>query len=311
MKKLMYMGITAVMTLTIAGCSKSLKVEPVKQLTVEYGDKLDNAKLFDSKKSDEGIKVFKVDGFDSKKLGSEKVKVTFASKDDKTKVEKEIMIDVKDTKAPVITFDKTEVSVEQDKSIDLTKNVKSVKDPVDGDIKYNKNKVDKDGYYFDEGKLDTKKPGTYKVKVIAFDKNGNKAENTFEVTVNKKAEKETEKAPNKENSGNINKGTSSGTTHGGTKTPASQGQSNGGGNTPSKQPSQQNKPSKPAACVSNGQFSPIGNTGKVFYSFEEMRAWEQSVWFDENSPYYLKGFNEWTVRDNCGERNDVWTADAY
>lgn len=244
---------------------------------------MDNAKLFDAKKSDKDIKVSKISGFDDKKVGSPKVKVTFADKDSKTKVEKEITIEVNDTKAPVITLDKTAVSVEQDKSIDLTKNVKSVKDPVDGDIKYSKSKVDKDGYYFDEGKLDTKKPGTYKVKVTAIDKNGNKAENAFEVTVNKKAEnKETAKAPEKENTDNTNKGTSSGTTqnnnsnNGGTKAPASQGQSNNEGNTPSKQPTppqQQEKPSKPTACVSNGQFGRVGNSGKVFYSKAEMDAW--------------------------------------
>lgn len=319
MKKLMYMGITVAIILTIAGCSKSLKVEPVKQLTVEYGDKLDNAKLFDASKSDKDIKVSKVDGFDSKKLGSEKVKVTFTDKDDKTKVEKEITIEVIDTKAPVVEFNKDEVTVEQNKNVDLKKNIKSVKDPVDGDIKYSKSKVEKDGYYFDEGNLDTKKTGTHEVKVIAYDKNKNKAEKSFKVIV-KENEKEA-KASEKENTDNTNKGTSSGTTqnngaskNGGTKAPASQGQSNGGGNTPSKQPSQQQKPQKPSkpACDPNEiPAANMGNSGMIFNSIHEARIWGTSQMNDKKSPFYMMGFDTVTVFNACNENTNKVTVDFY
>ena len=54
MKKLL--GIAALATLVLTGCSKDLQVQPVDKLTVEYGDKLDNSKLFNAKESDENVK---------------------------------------------------------------------------------------------------------------------------------------------------------------------------------------------------------------------------------------------------------------
>lgn len=44
------------MILMIIGCGRKLKVESTKQITVEYGDKSDNNKLFDAAKSDKNIK---------------------------------------------------------------------------------------------------------------------------------------------------------------------------------------------------------------------------------------------------------------
>ena len=67
MKKLL--SIAAVSALVLTGCSKELKVKTVDKLTVEYGDTLDNNKLFDAKKSDKNIKVDKVQDFNAKKVG--------------------------------------------------------------------------------------------------------------------------------------------------------------------------------------------------------------------------------------------------
>jgi hypothetical protein len=61
MKKLL--SIAAVAALVLTGCNKDLKVTPAEKLTIEYGDKLDNNKLFDAKKSDKNIKVDKVQDF--------------------------------------------------------------------------------------------------------------------------------------------------------------------------------------------------------------------------------------------------------
>ena len=57
----------AVAALLMTGCAKELKVTPSENLKVEYGEKLDNTKLFNAKESDENVKVDKVEGFDAKK----------------------------------------------------------------------------------------------------------------------------------------------------------------------------------------------------------------------------------------------------
>ena len=67
MKKLLSM--IAVAALILTGCAKELQVKTTESLTVEYGDKLDNDKLYDAKESDENVKVDKVSGYDAKKVG--------------------------------------------------------------------------------------------------------------------------------------------------------------------------------------------------------------------------------------------------
>ena len=66
MKKLL--SIAAVASLVLKVCSKKLEVKITDKLTVEYGDKLDNNKLFDAKKSYKNIKVDKVQDFNAKKV---------------------------------------------------------------------------------------------------------------------------------------------------------------------------------------------------------------------------------------------------
>ena len=83
----------------------------------------------------------------------------------------------------MIELKKESVGITAGDKLELKDNIKSVKDPVDGDLKYSDKTVEKDGYYIDKGKLDTKKAGTYEVKLIAVDVNGNKTEKTFKVTV--------------------------------------------------------------------------------------------------------------------------------
>ncbi|MFR1144670.1 MAG: flagellar biosynthesis protein FlgM, partial [[Clostridium] innocuum] len=182
MKKLL--SIAAMAALVLTGCNKDLKVTPTDKLTVEYGDKLDNNKLFDAKKSDKNIKVDKVQDFNAKKVGDQTLKVTFTD-GDKT-IQKDVKITVKDTKKPEIVLKKDKVTITAGDKLDLKDNVKSVKDPVDGALKYSDKETKKSGYYIDKGKLNTKKAGTYEVIVKAFDVNGNKTEKKFKVIVKKK-----------------------------------------------------------------------------------------------------------------------------
>ena len=124
MKKLL--SIAAVAALVLTGCSKELKVKTVDKLTVEYGDTLDNNKLFDAKKSDKNIKVDKVQDFNAKKVGDQTLKVTFTD-GDKT-IQKDVKITVKDTKKPEIVLKKDKVTIAAGDKLDLKDNVKSVKD---------------------------------------------------------------------------------------------------------------------------------------------------------------------------------------
>ena len=195
MKKLL--GIAALATLVLTGCSKDLQVQPVDKLTVEYGDKLDNSKLFNAKESDENVKVDKVNGFEEKKLGEQTLKVMFTDGDKTT--EKEIKVIVKDTKKPEITLKKDKITITAGDKLTLKDNVKSVKDPVDGNLKYSDKELKKSGYYIDKGKMDTKKAGTYEVKVLAYDANGNAAEKSFKVIIKKKPVKKTTAAPSEHN----------------------------------------------------------------------------------------------------------------
>lgn len=300
MKKLLLSMIT-IAALLLTACSKSLKVESVKQLTVEYGDKLDNSKLYDASKSEKDIKVAEVKGFDSMKVGNEKVKITFTDKDGKSKTEKEIMIEIKDTKAPVIVLDKDEVSIEQGNNIDLTKNIKSIKDPVDGDIKYSKSKVDKDGYYIDKGKLDKGKPGTYEIKVIAIDKNGNKAEKSFKVKVTKKEEKkETAKQPaEQQTTGGQKPSATKPSGNSSTGQTPSRPQNNSGGN----QVTQPAKPQRPSCTIPSNQY---GNSGKMFKTQAEADAYGDLM--ESSHMDSINGYTVLEMADTC-DNSVGWTVD--
>ncbi len=302
----------------LTGCSKEIKVVPTEALTVEYGDELNQSKLFDAKASDQGVKVEKVTGFDSKKVGEQTLQVLFAVEG--TEVEKEVKVVIKDTKKPTIKLKKDKITMTLGDKINLRDNVKTVTDPVDGKLPYSKKEIKKSGFYIDQGKLDLKKAGTYEVKVNAFDANGNKSEKAFDVVVKEKPKKkasvsdqpvigETDVQEKQQSSQASNGETAPAT---GTGNQSTKPKDNAG--TSTKQPE---KPAEPAQCVSDGNFGRLGNSGMVFIGSDakdakmKADAWAESVIFDENSPYYMKGYHSWSVYDNCGERNDVWTVDFY
>ena len=220
MKKLISM--IAVAALLITGCAKALKVTPAENIKAEYGDKLDNTKLFNAKESDENVKVDKVEGFDAKKLGEQEITVTFT--DGKKDKEEKLKIIVEDSKKPVIELKNESITITAGDRLELQDNIKSVKDSVDGDLKYSDKTIEKDGYYIDKGKLDTKKAGTYEVKVIAVDVNGNKTEKSFKVNVKKK---ERAKKPSSNSSGNGNLSNNGGS-NGGTSNNSGNSGSNSG-----------------------------------------------------------------------------------
>ncbi|MCR0262508.1 bacterial Ig-like domain-containing protein [[Clostridium] innocuum] len=304
MKKISSM--IAVAALILTGCSKDLQVKTTEKLTVEYGDELDNDKLYDAKESDENVKVDKVSGYDAKKVGDQTLKVTFSDGDKST--EKEIKVTVKDTKKPEIKLKKEKLTITAGDKLTLKDNVKSVKDPVDGDLKYSDKEIKKSGYYIDKGKLNTKKAGTYEITVKAYDANRNTAEKTFKVTVKKKVEKKATTEQSSESTTTQNSSTGQQTQTASPSSPAqsnqssgSSGQSNstsGGSSSTSSNSSQSSKPAetqKPQSCtVPDGQ---IGNSGRLFSTNEEAYAYGHEMQINPDNK--IVSFTHGPAYDSC------------
>ena len=122
--------------------------------------------------------------FDTKKIGE--IDVVFTVCLDDTCKEFPQKLEIKDTKSPVIELKKEKVEITEGDKFDPVSNIASVKDVVDGDIKKSDDKkLTKNGYLIDSS-VDTKKAGSYKVKIIAYDVNGNKTEKEYAVTVKEK-----------------------------------------------------------------------------------------------------------------------------
>lgn len=314
MKKLL--SIAALAALVLTACSKDLQVQPVDKLTVEYGDKLDNSKLFNAKESDENVKVDKVNGFEEKKLGEQTLKVMFTDGDKTT--EKEIKVIVKDTKKPEITLKKDKITITAGDKLTLKDNVKSVKDPVDGNLKYSDKELKKSGYYIDKGKMDTKKAGTYEVKVLAYDANGNAAEKSFKVIIKKKPVKKTTAAPSEHNATEESQSTNS-VQQPQTTSPSGGSASNGSGasstgssssnnNSGSQGSTAPSKPTKPVACPTGDDPSlpcdsilpgqAVGSDGVYYTSHDE--AWDVGMALGEAGK--IPGFDCATVEVNDGSK---------
>ena len=289
MKKLLCIAALAALVLT--GCSKDLQVKTTDKLTVEYGEKLNNNKLFDAKESDENVKVDKVSGYDAKKVGGQTLKVTFSDGD--KSIEKEIKITVQDTKKPEIVLKKDKITITAGDKLNLKDNVKSVKDPVDGDLKYS----------IDKGKLDTKKAGTYEVVVKAFDANGNATEKSFKVTVKKKVEKKATTEQNSEATTSQNSSTGQQAQAASPSSPAqsssgSSGQSgtaSGGsssGNSGTSKPAEQQKPT--TCYVPNNQ---LGESGQIFKT--EAEAYKYGADMESNPKNNIMSYSVGPVVDTC------------
>jgi len=258
------------------------------------------------------------------------LKVTFTD-GDKT-IQKDVKITVKDTKKPEIVLKKDKVTIAAGDKLDLKDNVKSVKDPVDGVLKYSGKEIKKSGYYIDKGKLNTKKAGTYEVIIKAFDANGNKTEKKFKVIVKKKEEakattegQKAETAQNNSNTGQQSQTSSSstgnqtaGTSGGQGSSTANTGGSSGSNGAQNSTPSQA-KPSTPAPAPSepyivddgrkNPEALPISMQSPIFDTLSEAEAWAMSHFEsdDENDPYFALGWHSTGVRYSDGtEKYSIW-----
>ena len=218
--------------------------------------------------------------FDTKKIGE--IEVAFTVCLDDTCKEFPQKLEIKDTKSPVIELKKEKVEITEGDKFDPVSNIASVKDVIDGDIKKSDDKkLTKNGYLIDSN-VDTKKAGSYKVKIIAYDVNGNKTEKEYAVTVKEKPEEPKPNQTQQQQKPQTN------------YTPPTTSQNQG-----STKPSTSSKPSnnqQTQTCVANGKWRSTGNSGVAFYTIEEADAWaEANIDWDK---YY---YSVITVHDICGK----------
>ena len=152
---------------------------------LEYSDKqTDPLKLV--KVDDKNITITVKDQIDLKTVGDQEITYVLHYGD----VEKEVKktFTVKDTKAPVITLIEQTKTIEYGETYNPASNIKTVSDPVDGDLSYSEEGT---GYRFD-GSYDVNEAGTYELKVVAVDQHGNESSDTFTLTVKEAPEPEPE-----------------------------------------------------------------------------------------------------------------------
>ena len=149
---------------------------------IEYGS--DHSEIeWKTRSTTNGNKIT-VKEFDTKKVGQ--VDIVFTVCLDETCQEFTEQIEIKDTQAPEIIFKSESLEITEGDAFDPVNNIESVKDSIDGDIKQSDDKeITKDGYII-ESDVNTDQSGEYTVKVIAYDVNGNKAEQSYKVIVKEK-----------------------------------------------------------------------------------------------------------------------------
>ncbi len=268
----------------------SIQITFVENPVIEYGDQDFDYGTLIKEKTDE---VILPDPIDSMQIGEFEV-IYKVEKEGYTK-EFPLKIVVKDTKAPVITFKNDTVSLEVGSEFKAADNIKSVVDPIDGDIAFAE-AAGENNYYVIEGSVDTAAAGEYAITIKAVDKNGNEAEKAFKVIVKEKAAD-----PTSDTGGNPYYQQPSYSAGG----DAGSSGSNGGGSS-----------SGNANTCTFQYYVNLGNSGRTFSSAAEANVWAKAQRNDDTSPWsYNNGYSGntgWTVRDNCGvEHNDVWTVNFY
>lgn len=162
----------------------SITIEFQTEQTIEYGTEVD-AKTFVKNVSG----TLKVPTVDTKTLGKQTLQYEVIKEDITRTFDYEI--NVVDTQKPTITFTKESITLQTNDSFDIQQYIKSVKDPVDGELTYietSKIKETDSSYYTYESDVNTKKAGTYQVTVTAKDKNNNESQKTLKVIVEKQEE---------------------------------------------------------------------------------------------------------------------------
>lgn len=314
MKKLRYLFILCVLCI---GCTPELDVTINDNIVIEYGHAIHKNVLIDAKKSNKNVSVSKIEDLDINKIGRQEVKVTFT--DGSRTLEKQMVIDVEDTAYPIIKFKKKVVTLNAGEKYDVRNNIKTVKDPVDGDLAYSDKKTEKNGYYIDSGKLNTKKAGTYEVMVFAKDVNGNEAKESFKVVVKKKKVVRPVSEPTNNGVSNSNTSNVSGQSNNNntniTNNTNKSNESNSTNKAPAKNDtsSSGNKTDKPSGNKKDdGKLCPLGKDPYkpcnailnykggygVYPTIEAAMDDGERLALDRKSPYWMKGFTAGPLFNN-------------
>ena len=312
MKKLRYLFILCVFCI---GCTPELDVTINDNIVIEYGHAIHKNVLIDAKKSNKNVSVSKIEDLDINKIGRQEVKVTFT--DGSRTLEKQMVIDVEDT--AIIKFKKKVVTLNAGEKYDVRNNIKTVKDPVDGDLAYSDKKTEKNGYYIDSGKLNTKKAGTYEVMVFAKDVNGNEAKESFKVVVKKKKVVRPVSEPTNNGVSNSNTSNVSGQSNNNntniTNNTNKSNESNSTNKAPAKNDtsSSGNKTDKPSGNKKDdGKLCPLGKDPYkpcnailnykggygVYPTIEAAMDDGERLALDRKSPYWMKGFTAGPLFNN-------------
>lgn len=270
--------------------------------TVEYSkdsplDALTFVKATNGDKTDDDLQISADPStVDPSAVGKVEIKYTVTDKDSYGKeVSKDFTctVNVKDTKNPVIEVNQDTYDLTVGDTFNSASVIKSVKDPVDGDL----SKVDTvsetaAGYYTITSNVDTGTAGTYKVTIDAADKNGNKV--SKDVAVNVADQAVVEETPS--NSGTDNgysySGSSNGYSGSGSSSAAESGSSNASsGNSGSGTAAVPEAPAQPAAPAQS-----ICLSGQ-----EAAKQGADALWADENT----KATN-YEYADNDGDGCYIW-----
>ena len=196
----------------------------LKENVIEYGS--DPSKIEWEKLSETNGNKITVKEFDTKKVGQTDIVFTVCLDD--TCKEFTEQVEIKDTKNPVIKFKKEKIEITEGDKLDPVSNIESVKDPIDGDIKKSDDKeLTKDGYIITSD-VKADKAGEYTVKIIAYDVNGNKAEQSYKVAVKEKPKEPETSVNTPTNNNQSNTGGNQSSNGGGSGSSGGNGNASGG-----------------------------------------------------------------------------------
>ncbi len=138
--------------------------------------------------------TYEVEGFiDSYQVGNYTVKYTVKDKDShfQQEVEKTFSypIEVVDTKEPIIEIKKESLTITQGEKYDVLSNIVRIEDVIDGPLE--KSTTSQSNSYSIQSDLNIHEAGSYKIEIIAIDRNNLKSEKTFTVVVEEEKQEET------------------------------------------------------------------------------------------------------------------------
>ncbi len=149
---------------------------------VEYGTKDVDTKSF-VEKVENGYLVDYTKELDTSKVGTQTLTYEISKED----VKKDFLInvEVKDTKKPSINIKKDTILLYKGTGYNLTDNIESVIDEVDGNIGYSDAvpEVNDKGYYLVTSDFNKDAIGTYSVNIKAVDKNNNESSVSYTIKV--------------------------------------------------------------------------------------------------------------------------------